>query len=179
MDFSKKLLAIVFTASLMGCASSSKEIEEPALSIYQKKILKEEQITNEILAKAALLSAKSLAVFVRTEQAAQQPEMTSEQIRQARFKETYIPVNMEQKVEYVWDSAPEPLMSALAANAGYELAYMNERPPIPKTVTISSQKRMIATYFDIIEQQSAGYIDRIVTDDKADRKMIRIYYSQF
>jgi hypothetical protein len=179
MDFSLKVFTLTLVFLISGCASHKNKNESQSLSIYQQKILKEEQITNEILAKAALLSAKSLAVFVRTEQAAQQPAMTAEQIRQARFQETYIPVNMEQKVEYVWDSSPEPLMSALASNAGYQLVYMNERPPIPKTVTISSESRMIVKYFDIIEQQSVGYIDRIVKDDKSDMKMIRIYYSQF
>jgi hypothetical protein len=183
MDFASKKTALLFTVAaasiLSGCASSSSNQTGPELSAYQKKVLEEDQRTNEILAKAALLSAKSLAVFVRTEQAVHQPAMTAEQIRQARFQDSYIPVNMEQMVEFAWDAAPEPLMSSLASSAGYELKFMNERPPIPKAVTISSKPRMIAEYFDIIEQETAGYIDRIVEDDKSDRKIVRVWYAQF
>ncbi len=169
------LLALLTTS----CASTKTEVKQETLSVFQKKILEEDRRTEEVLAKAAALSAKSLAVFVRTEQAAIQPELTAEQIRQARFQAEYIPVNMEQKVEYAWDSAPEPLLFALASNAGYELIYVNQRPPIPKTVTASSEFRMISTYIDIIRQQTKGYIESIVPDDKSDRKVIRIKYSDF
>jgi hypothetical protein len=162
-----------------GCATPREKIDTESMSIYQKKVLEENQRTNEVLAKAALLSAKSLAVFVRTEQAVRQKELSSEQIRQARFQSDYIPVNMEQKIEYAWDAAPEPLIAALAANAGYELIYVNQKPPIPKTVTVSSELRMITEYFDIIQEQAKGYIKDIVPDDKYNKKVIRIYYAEF
>ena len=175
----KILLTAIMSLSLSACSMTSKELDKDSLSVYQEKILKEDQRTNEILAKAAALSAKSLAVFVRTEQALHQKSLTSEQIRQARFQAEYIPVNMEQKVEYSWDSAPEPLIRSLADDAGYELEYMNERPPIPISVSISSKIRTIEAYFKIIEDNSVGYIARIDRDDKTDRKIVRVYYSAF
>jgi hypothetical protein len=179
MDRFKLSLIVFATLSLTACASSKKPIEQSSLNVYQKRVLEEEQRTNEILAKAAALSAKSLAVFVRTEQAVAQKELTAEQIRQARFQRNYIPVNMEQRVTYGWDSAPEPLLRSLADNSGYTLDYINERPPIPKTVTVSSKSRMITDYIDIIRQQTKGYIDFIYVDDKSDEKSIKVKYSEF
>ena len=178
MDRVFLILAILIL--LPSCASSKRDpVDQPSLSVYQKKVLEEDRRTMEVLSKAAVLSAKSLAVFVRTEQAVHQPAMTAEQVRQARFQDSYIPVNMEQKVEYAWDSSPEPLLSSLAANAGYRLVYTNERPPIAKSVTVSSKPRMISDYINIIEQQTTGYIKEIRVDDKSDDKVIRVFYSKF
>jgi hypothetical protein len=176
----KILLITAYAITLSGCASSPKPVEQSSLNIYQKKVLQEDQRTNEILAKAAALSAKSMAVFVRTEQALAQEVLTAEQIRQARFQATYIPVNMEQYVEYAWDSAPEPLLKALADDAGYRLDYVNERPPTPPmSVTASSQSRMISKYIDVIRQQTRGYIKEIYVDDMYRDKVIKVTYSDF
>lgn len=176
----RALLLIIGTLVVSGCASTKKEpVDSKSLSIYQQKILEEDRITNEVLSKAAALSAKSLAVFVRTEQAVHQPLMSAEEIRQARFQNDYIPVNMEQMIEYHWDAAPEALLDALAMNTGYKVYYHNERHPIPKAVTISSKSRMVIDYINIIEQQSQDYIDRIFVDDKYDKKIIHVFYSKF
>jgi len=182
MKFPNKSLTTIFVClALTGCMSTKKDINEETLSLYEQNILKEDKRTNEILSKAALLSSKSLAVFVRTEQAAMQKELTAEQIRLARFENNYVHVNMEQVVEYAWYAAPEALMVALASNAGYELIYDNERPPITRAVSISSKPRMIENYFDIIEQQSInnGYIKDIIIDDKYGEKSIRVIYADF
>lgn len=179
----KKTAAIFFIATSIlssGCASTKKDpVDERSLSLYQEKMIKENQITQEVLAKAALLSAKSLAVFVRTEQAVHQPNLTAEQIRQARFQNEYIPVNMEVMLDYASDTTPEPLISAIATNTGYQVEYVNERPPIGKAVTIGSGSRKAIKYINIIKQQASGYIDNIIVDDKYDRKVIYVFYSKF
>lgn len=178
---SKKLLAITACLILSGCVTPKSDIDKESLSLYEKKMLEEDKRTNEILSKAALLSAKSLAVFVRTEQARHQKTLTAEQIRIARFENNYIHINMEQMVEYAWDAAPEALLHALASNSGYRLIFENERPPITRAVSISSKPRMIQDYIYIIEQQSMknGYIKDIIIDDKRDDKTIKVVYEDF
>lgn len=175
----RAITALFLIFAISGCATTKKEVEPDSLSLYQQKVLEEDQRTDEILAKAAALSAKSLAVFVRTEQAVHQKDLSAEQIRQARFQYDYIPVGMEQKIELPWDGAPEPLLAALAANAGYELIYVNERPPVATSVTVSSSIRPIVDYINIIEQQTKGYIKDIIPDDKSDAKTLRVVYADF
>lgn len=176
----KLIIGLCLAAAISGCTSTKKTpVDEESLSIYQQKIIEENRRTEEVLSKAAALSAKAIAVFVRTEQALHQKDMTAEQIRQARFQNDYIPVNMEQKVQYSWDFAPEPLLSALASNAGYVLKYRNKRPAITKSVTASEDSRTINDYINIIRQQTEGYIDFIYVDDKTDEKTINVYYSRF
>jgi len=179
MDRGITALMLALSIGLTGCASNNKQPEKESLSLYQQKVLEEDQRTNEVLSKAAALSAKSLAVFVRTEQAVHQPNMTAEQIRQARHQLDYIPSGMEQKIEYAWDGAPEPLLSAMAMNAGYRLIYSGERPPISMSVTVGSESRMIVEYINIIRQQTSGYIKDIINDDKSNDKTIRVIYEDF
>lgn len=180
MDFKKTLILTASIAIISGCSlTPDPKDDEQAITAYEQAILEEYRRTNEVLAKAALLSSKSLAVYVRTHQAMARQELTSEQVRLARWENNYIPVNMEQKVPIGWDSAPEPLMKSLAMLAGYELEFANQRPPISKSVTTDNQPRMIKNFFKAIMQQTSGYIDRIDVDDKSDMKKITVYYSEF
>lgn len=181
-NFSKvvAVMAIMITsAGLSGCQSPKAVDDTSAISIYEQKVLKEDQRTNEVLAKAAALSAKSLAVFVRTEQAVQQQLLSAEQIRQARFQASHIPTGMEQYIELPWDGPTEPLLSIVAGNAGYRVVYMNERPPIGKAVTSSGESRMLSSYIDIIRQQTLGYIDTIEIDEQSQDRVVRVYYAEF
>lgn len=173
------LATILSSVCLSGCQSSKAVDDTSAISLYEQKVLKEDQRTNEILAKAAALSAKSLAVFVRTEQAVQQKTLSAEQIRQARFQATHIPTGMEQLIELPWDGPTEPLLSILAGTSGYRVLYMNERPPIGKTVTSSGESRMVSGYIDVIRQQTLGYIDTIEVDESSQDRAIRVYYTEF
>jgi hypothetical protein len=175
----KNIIYLATTILLITSGCANKQISEPSISVYEKMIFEERKRTNEVLVKAALLSSKSLAVYTRTKQALQQKTLTSEQIRIARWQDQYIPVNMEQKESFSWDSAPEPIMRSLASIAGYELDFINQRPPISRSVTVDPQFRMIRDFFYIIEQQTNGYIEKINIDDKSDRKLITVYYADF
>jgi hypothetical protein len=86
---------------------------------------------------------------------------------------------MEQMIELPWDRPTEPLLSILAGTSGYRVLYMNERPPIGKTVTSSGESRMVSGYIDVIRQQTLGYIDSIEVDDLAQERVIRVYYTEF
>ncbi|MCP4262632.1 MAG: DotD/TraH family lipoprotein [Planctomycetes bacterium] len=176
---SKILIAAIFIATLSGCASSPKKIPENTLTEFERQVLEEDRRTNEILSKAAALSGKATAVWVRTNQATKLPGLTAEQIRQARFQNDYIPVNMEQKVEWGWDGAPEPVLRQISMVAGYRLVFTNERPPITKAVTMASKHRMLSEYIDIIDQQTKDYIDTIRVDDESEDKVIYVTYSDF
>lgn len=179
----KKTLFSIIAASLLlnGCASTrdGAPIKENELSPYEQKVYEDNKRTNEILSNAALLSSKSLATYVRTEQALAQKELTAEQIRQARWQRDYIPVNMEQMMRTGWGYAPEPLLSLIASTAGYRVVYHNERPPITRSVIVESKSRRIVDYLAIIDQQTEGYIERIEPDDGQQDKIIHVYYSKF
>lgn len=177
--FKSTLIAAIAVTGISGCSTTKEPVDNKSLSLYQQKILEEDRRTEEVLSKAAALSAKALAVYVRTEQALAQKELTAEQIRQARFQKNYVPVNMEQRVQFSWDSAPEPLLSSLASIAGYKLVYTNQRPPISKSVTASDAPRSVNDYIEIIRQQTSGYIEEINTDDLYNEKVIKVTYSEF
>jgi hypothetical protein len=161
-----------------GCAST-KEIDTSKLSPYEEALKQEHERTGEILSKAALLTSKSFAVYTRTNQAKVQPLLTNQQIRQARHQKYYVPNGMEDKQSYSWDSAPEPLLITLANASGYKLKFVNERPPVSRSVTVSPDRRQIKDFFDIITQQTEGYIDKIDIDDKSEIKLITVIYSRF
>lgn len=174
------LITLVTALAISACSSTadkSKEVE--AISNYERLMLEEHKRTGEVLSRAALLSAKALAVYVKTNQAKVQPLLSADQIRQARFQDEYIPLGMEVKTSVSWDAAPEPLMKSIAAAAGYEIIYLNERPPISKTVTVSPEKRILRDFFHIVRQQTVGYIDSIRIDDKSSRRVIFVKYSEF
>jgi hypothetical protein len=175
------VLCTIIASSLGGCATSRSgdPITTGELSPFEKKIYEDNKRTNEIIGNAVLLSSKSLATYVRTEQALAQKELTAEQIRQARWQRDYIPVNMEQMLKTGWGGAPEPLLAMLAGAASYRLVYHNERPPISHSVIFDSKPRMISDYFNIIEQNSEGYIERIEPDDRQQEKVINVYYSSY
>lgn len=164
---------------LGGCASAPPKDDELAISAYERMMLEEQRRTGEILSRAALLSAKAMTVYVKTNQAKNQPLLDSDQIRQARFQMYYIPQGMEVRFSLPWDGAPEPIMKSLASRAGYELHFANQRPPISKSVTVSADVRNVKDFFNIIEQQSKGYIKEIVYDDKVAQKKITVYYEEF
>lgn len=171
--------AVAFTL-LSGCSSNqNKEKEAGAISNYERLMLEEQKRTGEVLSRAAMLSSKAIAVMVRTNQAKVQPMLSSDQIRQARFQDEYIPLGMEIKASFAWDSAPEPLMKAVAAAAGYEVVYLNQRPPIAKNVTVSPEKRLLRDFFFIIEQQTSGYIESIQIVDKIERRTVFVKYAEF
>ena len=86
---------------------------------------------------------------------------------------------MEQKVEWGWDGAPEPVLRQISMVAGYRLVFTNERPPITKAVTMASKHRMLSEYIDIIDQQTKDYIDTIRVDDESEDKVIYVTYSDF
>lgn len=174
------IFILAISLIVTGCTSTKKPpVDDESLSLYEQKIIEENRRTEEVLSKAAALSAKALAVYVRTQQAMAQKELTAEQIRQARFQEAHIPVNMEQMIQMSWDYAPEPLLSTISAMSGYKLVYKNQRPPISKSVTASDESRNLASYIDIIRQQTRGYIESIHIDDKYNEKIIRVTYSEF
>lgn len=179
----KKWILTAFTiaaVSTSGCSSKpDKDKEQNAISNYERLMLEEHKKTGEVLSRAAMLSAKALSVMARTNQAKVQPVLSNEQIRQARFQDQYIPLGMEVKTSLAWDGAPEPLMKSIAAAAGYEIIYLNERPPIAMTVTTSPEKRMLRDFFFIVEQQTVGYIESIKIEDKTDRRVIFVKYSAF
>jgi hypothetical protein len=175
----KILFALITTLALGGCASRSSNAPSDGMEEYQKRILEEKKRTEEVLTNAALLSSKSLAVLVRTKQALAQSTMTAEQVRIARAKNNYIPTGMEVKLKRSWDSAPEPLLQILASVAGYRLNFANERPPIPKAVTVSHKSRNIREYISIIEQQTTDYIEIIDIDDLSTDKVITVKYVEF
>lgn len=174
-----KILTILISVLFVTACSSTSKPKEPEMSPYERAIFEERKRTNEVLAKAALLSSRSLAVYTRTKQALQQKELTAEQIRIARHQNEYIPTNMDQKVSLPVDSAPEPIIKTIASIAGYEIRFVNQRPPITRSVTIDKQKRMLRDFIFIIEQQTQGYIKNINVDDKYDRKLITVYYDDF
>ncbi|MEG3764899.1 DotD/TraH family lipoprotein [Alteromonas sp. 14N.309.X.WAT.G.H12] len=166
---------------MSGCTATrnAKPITNGELSPFEQKIYEDNKRTNEILSNAALLSSKSLATFVRTEQALAQKTLTAEQIRQARWQRDYIPVNMEQMMQTGWGYAPEPLIALVASTAGYRVIYHNERPPITRSVIVEAKSRRLVDYLAIIDQQTEGYIDEIIPDDGQEDKVIHVYYSKF
>lgn len=163
--------------ALTGCATKQEPKQE--LSAYEKELLAEHRRTEEVIAKAALLSSKAVAVYVRTNQALVQPMLSSEQIRQARFQEQHIPNGMEVILSMPFDGAPEPIISRVASTAGYRLEFVNQRPPVSRGVTISSDPRNLRQVLAVIEQQSAGYIEKISIVDSAEEKTIRVFYAKF
>jgi predicted N-formylglutamate amidohydrolase len=163
------------------CAStrSGEKITEDELSPFEQKIYEDNKRTNEIIGNAVLLSSKSLATYVQTEQALAQKELTAEQIRQARWQMNHTPINMEQQVKMGWGGAPEPLISMLASIASYRVVYHNDRPPLTRSVIFDSQPRNIKKYLKIIEQNTQGYIKDIVPDDGQEDKIIHVFYAPY
>lgn len=182
MEKKKTLFAVAIASLLMGGCATTRDaapITESELSPFEKKVYEDNKRTNEILSNAALLSSKSLATYVRTEQALAQKNLTAEEIRQARFQRDYIPFNMEQKMRTSWGYAPEPLIALVASTAGYRVVYHNERPPITRSVIIEAKSRQLSEYLDIIMQQADGYIEDIVPDDGMEENIIHVFYSKF
>lgn len=174
------LTATIVLLTLSGCASNQdKQKEANAVSNYERLMLEEQKRTGEVLARAAMLSSKAITVLVRTNQAKVQPVLTSDQIRQARFQNSYIPLGMETKASFAWDSAPEPLMKAVAAAAGYQVVYLNQRPPVSMSVTVSPEKRYLRDFFWIVEQQTNGYIESIEINDKIEQRTVFVKYAAF
>lgn len=171
------LVALSAILILAGCASSPKP--QSTLSAYEAELMAEHKRTEEVIAKAALLSSRALAVYVRTNQALTQPLLTSEQIRQAVFQETYIPNGMEPQSEMGWDGAPEPLLSRIASMSGYRLDFANQRPPFGRGITMSAEKRNLREMIAVVEQQSKGYIDKIQIVDSVPDKVIIVHYAAF
>lgn len=170
------VLALLSCILFSGCSSTSNEGLPPKMNHFEKKLYEEEKRTQEVLGKAALLSAKAMAVYVKTNQALKQGEMTAEQIRQARAQNERIEINFEQYMETGYNGAPEPLIQRIATQAGYRLVYANEPPPIPKTVSLSNQKRMLKKYINIIQQKAGNYIDRIDINDASGKFVITVWY---
>lgn len=164
-------------AMLSGCASKPEPKQE--LSAYERELLAEHRRTEEVIAKAALLSSKAVAVYVRTNQALVQPLLSAEQIRQARFQEQHIPNGMETILSMPFDGAPEPIISRVASSAGYRLEFANQRPPISNGVTISNEPRNLRQILAVVEQQTVGYIEKIAITDSAEDKVIRVIYAKF
>ena len=161
---------------LSGCASTENE-RAPEMYYFEKKIYEEDKRTNEVLSKASLLSAKALAVYVKTNQALKQGELTAEQIRQARAQNERVEINFEQIMETGYVGAPEPLIQRIATQAGYKLVYANERPPIvPTTLSLKNEKRTLKKYVNIIQQYGGGYIDRIDINDSQGKFIMTVWY---
>lgn len=171
------LIVAAVASSLYGCATPPKQTV--GLSAYEAELIAEHKRTEEVIAKAALLSSKALAVYVRTNQALVQPVLSAEQIRQAQFQESHIPNGMEPENEMGWDGAPEPLLSRIAAMSGYRVEYENQRPPVSRGMTMSPTRRNLRQMIAVVEQQSIGYIEKISIVDEVDNKVIRVIYSQF
>lgn len=180
MKQTKLIITVICSMLSIGCAING-EKQNLSMTPYEKAIFEERKRTNEVLSKAAFLSSKALAVYTRTKQALQQKELTAEQVRLARWQNQYIPTNMGQLIKMPWDSAPEPVLKTISSIAGYELKFVNQRPPISRSVTIDSQNRNIRDYIFIIYQQTkdVGYIERIDIDDRSERKVITVYYAKF
>lgn len=169
------LLSVSFVLS--GCAS--KPVEKPTLSAYEMELLAEHKRTEDVIAKAALLSSRALSVYVRTNQALVQPLLTAEQIRQAQFQDSHIPNGMEPILQRGYDGPPEPLIARIASEAGYRVEYANQRPPLSRGITMSSDPRNLRAMLAIVEQQSVGYIEKMNIIDTAQDKLIRIHYAKF
>lgn len=174
----KRTFAIAITSCLLitGCASTKSNDSVPEMNHFERKIYEEEKRTNEVLSKAALLSAKAMAVYVKTNQSLKQGEMTAEQIRQARAQNERIEINFEQQLETGYNGAPEPLLQRIATQAGYRLVYANERPPVPKTISFGNDKRTLKKYVNIIQQQAGNYIDRIDINDASGKFVVTVWY---
>lgn len=174
-------IGFVLLMSLLsvGCASSPKNPPSDKLTAYERAILEEHRQTEEVIKKAAALSSRALAVYVRTNQALSQPLLNSDQIRQAVFQETHIPSGMEVETSMGWDGAPEPVLARVAAMAGYKLDYINQRPPVSRGITISADKRNLRQFINAIEQLSEGYIESIKVIDMNGQKIISVKYSSF
>jgi hypothetical protein len=175
------LLASAFLI-VSGCSSkpgpSQDEID--SFEHYENIVKDEYQRIGEVLSRSALLSSKSVAVLARTKQGLVASDLTSEEIRLLRWQNEYIPVNMEMTIsDWAWDGPPEPVLKRMASAAKYELQFVNQRPPISKSVTISADTRNIKNYILSVDQQTDGYIEKIYIDDRTDRKLITVYYSSF
>jgi len=177
----KNKLKIIATATialaLCACKSTPSPVQE--MTPYEKVMAASNKRTKDILVKAALLAAKAQAVRARTEQALHQPMLSSDQIRQARFQNEYVPVGMDKKIQLSWAAAPEPVIQRVASTAGYELKFKNQRNPIPEDVYLDSTLRSLKEIIDSVEIQSRGYIDRIDIVDDHDRKVITVVYTKF
>lgn len=176
----KRFITTTLMASILlsGCMSTpDKKVE--GLTPFEEEQLKTKKETMELLAKSALLASKAQSVLAKTEQAYYQPLLNADKIRQARFQNEYIPRGMEKEIEISWASSPEPVLHRLSVASGYELVFKNQRPPIPEDVYISSEPKSIKTLLDIVEQQTTGYIESIVTTDTYDAKIILVTYAKF
>ena len=159
---------------LSGCASTENE-RAPEMNYFEKKIYEEDKRTNEVLSKASLLSAKALAVYVKTNQALKQGELTAEQIRQARAQNERVEINFEQIMETAMLVHRSRLYKEFT-QAGYKLTYANERPPIvPTTLSLKNEKRT-KKIRHIIQQYGGGYIDRIDINDSQGKFIMTVWY---
>lgn len=182
MMFKKGFLLVFCALVITGCSStpSPSQSELDSYEHYERIVKDEYQRIGEVLARSALLSSKSVAVLARTRQGLEASDLTSEEIRLLRWQNEYIPINMEMTIsDYAWDGPPEPVLRRMASAANYEIQFINERPPISKSVTISPATRNIKNYILSVKQQTDDYIDKIYIDDKTDRKLITVYYSAF
>lgn len=181
MKANKKILALSLVCvaiSMSGCSAfKKKEFELQKQQFVDKTYNMEAPSDREVyeeLAKAANNMDRSLQVLANVNNAAKSETMTYDQIRQARWKKTYVPLGLERSITIRdWNGPVTPVFNQIEKITNYKVKVLNEAPPNGNYISVNAVNEPV---INVIRSIDADMQDRIRINILEDEKIIEVSY---
>lgn len=179
MNTNKKILALtLICVAMSGCSVfKKKEFELQKQEFVDKTYNMEAPSDREVyeeLAKAAKNIDRSVQILANVNNAAKSETMTYDQIRQARWKTTYVPLGMERVMTIRdWNGPVTPVFSQIEKTTNYKVKILNEAPPYGNFVSLNVVNEPV---INVIRRIDADMQDRIKINILEDEKLIEVSY---
>lgn len=167
-------LVFVTVFGTTGCATTKKNNVEVDKKDYELLALQEQKKLYLNLQEISYKALETQRVRQKVQNAASLKVMSADEIREANWQNSYIPVGMERTFTIDWKYAPEPLLRTLANYAKYTISFEGKAYPIEKNVVIYPERQNIKQIIDDVGRQTKDYIADIQILE--DIKHIKVIY---
>lgn len=171
----KKITAMLLLSALAltGCGVKATKPIDMSVSKYSIDETREDEI-HEAIVNASKSAAKSLNILASVNNAEKNDVLTYEQIRQARFNATYIPVGFESKITITnWDGPISPILRRLEVLSGYKFVVLTPEPSYGLFVTLNFKDATLMDVVNSIDAQLGSVINIEIIEDE---KVVKVRY---
>lgn len=175
MITNKKITAMLLLSALAisGCGVKATKPIDMSVSKYAIDEAREDEI-HEAIVNASKSAAKSLHILASVNNAEKNDVLTYDQIRQARFNSTYVPVGFESTMTITgWDGPVTPVMRRLEVLSGYKFVTLTPEPSYGLFVTLNFKDAKLMDIINSIDAQLGNAINIEIIEDE---KLVNIKY---